>query len=73
MTVAGLQRHLASHDGGADGWTVCMHVEGPEHQEATTSSMVAELPVAGPPIAHVLVGSPCTGTYRSVEVAAPHG
>ena len=44
-----LQAHLASHDGGADGWTVCMHVDGPAHREATTAAMVAELPVARRP------------------------
>ncbi|MEO6318551.1 MAG: hypothetical protein ABIP36_07200 [Acidimicrobiales bacterium] len=73
VTVRSLQRHLASHDGGEDGWTICMHVEGPEHWEATTSSMVAELPVDGPPIAHVLVGSPCAGTYRRIKVEAAPG
>ena len=44
VTVAALQAHLASHAGGDDGWTVCMHVDGPEHREATTAAMVAELP-----------------------------
>ncbi len=69
VTVEALKAHLRSHDGGADGWTVCMHVDLPDHQEVTTSSIVAELPVHGPPIAHVLVGSPCTGTYQRLVVA----
>lgn len=69
ITVELLQAHLRSHEGGADGWTVCMHVDGPEHQEATTSSLVAELPVGGPPVVHLLLGSPCQGTYRRVAVA----
>ena len=63
VTVASLQAHLASHEGGDDGWTVCMHVENPEHQEATTAAMVAELPVAASPIVHHLVGSPCEGSW----------
>ena len=60
-----LQAHLASHEGGADGWTVCMHVDGADHREATTAAMVAELPVGGPPIVHHLVGSPCPGTWET--------
>lgn len=70
VTVAGLQAHLASHEGGADGWTVCMHVDGPGHQEATTAAMVAELPVDGPPIVHHLTGSPCRGTWQTTRVVA---
>ena len=46
--------------GGADGWTVCMHVDGPAHREATTAAMVAELPVDAGPTVHHVVGSPCT-------------
>jgi hypothetical protein len=64
VTVVALQAHLAAHVGGADGWTVCMHVEDPEHQEATTAAMVAQLPATGGPVVHHLVGSPCTGTWR---------
>jgi hypothetical protein len=64
VTVASLQAHLASHEGGADGWTVCMHVDSPEHREATTAAMIAELPAHGGPTVHHLAGSPCTGTWR---------
>ena len=64
ITVAALQAHLASHEGGAGGWTVCMHVEDVDHQEATTAAMVAELPVGGPPVVHHLTGSPCTGVWE---------
>lgn len=73
VTVAALQAHLRSHEGGGDGWTVCMHVDTPDHAEATTSSMVAELPAQGPPVVHLLLGSPCRGTYRrlTVESGAP--
>ncbi len=71
VTVESLQAHLASHDGGDHGWTICMHVDTPEHREATTSSIVAELPEDGPPVAHVLLGSPCRGVYRRVEVTGP--
>lgn len=70
VTVASLQSHLASHAGGDDGWTVCMHVEGDGHREATTSSMVAELSTSGPPVAHVLVGSPCSKSYARLTVRA---
>jgi secernin len=65
VTVASLQAHLASHEGGADGWTVCMHVDGADHREATTAAMVAELPAGSGPIVHHLVGSPCTGTWET--------
>lgn len=73
VTVESLQAHLRSHDGGDGGWTVCMHVEDPDHQEATTSSLVAELPVDAPPTVHLLVGSPCQGTYRRLSVAPGMG
>lgn len=68
VTVDSLTNHLSSHDGGADGWTVCMHVDDPGHAEVTTSSMIAELPVAGPPVVHVVLGSPCAGRYRRITV-----
>lgn len=70
VTVDSLMAHLQSHEGGADGWTVCMHVTEPGREELTTSSMVAELPVGGPPRVHLLLGSPCQGTYRQVTVAS---
>lgn len=65
VTVASLQAHQASHAGGGDGWTVCMHVEGPEHAQATTAALVAELPHGAPPTVHHLVGSPCTGRWAT--------
>ena len=64
VTVAALQAHLASHAGGEDGWTVCMHVDLPDHQEATTAAMVAELPDGGGPTVHHLTGSPCRGRWQ---------
>ena len=60
------KRTCASHVGGNDGWTVCMHVEG---VEATTAAMVAELPVAArpapasPPAHHAPTRS-CVGIGR---------
>jgi hypothetical protein len=72
VTVEVLQAHLRSHEGGAGGWTVCMHVDEPEHREVTTSSIVAELPVGGPPVVHLLLGSPCQGTFRRITVS-PRG
>jgi secernin len=71
ITVAKLQRHLASHDQRDDGWTVCMHVDLEGIAEATTASMVAELPAQGSPIAHVAMGSPCTTPYTTVVVGEP--
>lgn len=70
VTVEALMAHLRSHEGGPDGWTVCMHVTDPDHEERTTSSMVAELPLSGPPVVHLLLGSPCQGTYRQITVAS---
>ena len=68
VTVAGLEAHLASHQGGADGWTVCMHVDGPDHQEATTASMVAELHADRSPVVHHLLGHPCRGRFETLEL-----
>lgn len=73
VTVESLQAHLQSHEGGVDGWTVCMHVDEPDHQQATTSSIVAELPVNAPPVVHLLLGSPCQGSYRRLTVAPVEG
>ncbi len=72
ITRAVLQSHLRSHVGGEDGWTVCMHVDG---IEATTASMVARLPTAGggPPLAWVLLGSPCRSLYVPLVVGQPLG
>ena len=68
-SVSGMKDHLRSHVGGADGWTVCMHAD----TEATTASMVAALPAAGPRIAHVLLGQPCRSIYLPVVVGEPLG
>ena len=73
VTVAALQRHLGSHVGGDDGWTVCMHVEEPGHEEATTAAMVAELPVSGPPVVHVAEGAPCRTPWQRLVVGEPRG
>lgn len=68
VDVAALQAHLRSHDGGDGGWTVCMHVPG---VEVTTASMVAELPVGGPPVVWCGLGSPCTGSFTRLVVGEP--
>jgi hypothetical protein len=68
VTTQALETHLASHVGGADGWTVCMHVEG---VESTTAAMVAELTAGGPPRARFLVGSPCRTPFEDVPVGHP--
>ena len=69
ITVDALCTHLASHEGGADGWTVCMHVD----DEVTAAAMVVELPRSGPPIAHVTTGSPCRSPWHRIPVTPPTG
>jgi len=64
-----VKRHLRSHIGN-DGWTVCMHVK---DVEATTASMVAELPSGPRPRAHLLLGSPCTSVFVPLFVGRPLG
>ncbi|HEY4376215.1 MAG TPA: hypothetical protein VGM93_03620, partial [Acidimicrobiales bacterium] len=72
VTRSGLQAHLRSHEGGAEGWTVCMHV--PE-VESTTASMVASLPRPsdGPPTAWFSLGAPCRSVFVPVVVGRPIG
>jgi secernin len=65
VTVGALFDHLRSHDGNDEGWTICMHVDG---VEATTASMVAELPAAGAPRAWFAQGSPCRTAYDELIV-----
>ena len=69
VTVEALEAHLSSHDGGDDGWTVCMHVDEPGHAEATTAAMVAELLADGSPVVHHVTGWPCQGTWRTTRLA----
>lgn len=64
VTVASLQAHLECHEGGPDGWTVCMHVDQPDVREVTTAAIVAELPAGAAPTVHHLLGAPCTGTWK---------
>jgi hypothetical protein len=64
VTVDRLMSHLRSHVGGEDGYTICMHVP---DVEMTTASMIAELPIDGPPNAWFLTGSPCTNEYRRTD------
>jgi hypothetical protein len=68
VTVEGLKHHLGSHVGGEGGWTVCMHVDDPDHAEATTSSMVAELPRGRAPIVHHALGSPCRAVWTTTRL-----
>lgn len=67
VTVAGLQGHLASHAGGDDGWTVCMHVEG---EEETRAALVAELGGPDGPAVWVAEGSPCRTPFVRHRVGA---
>ena len=60
VAVDGLMDHLRAHVGGEDGYTICMHVP---DVEVTQGSMIAELPLDGPPRAWFLTGSPCTNEY----------
>jgi hypothetical protein len=69
VDVPALRRHLRAHIGN-DGWTVCMHVP---DVEATTASVIAELPVGGRPWAHMLLGSPCASVFVPLPVGRPLG
>jgi Peptidase family C69 len=65
VTVASLQRHLASHDSCAEpGWSVCMHTA----DEVTTASMIAELRRDAAPVVHVAAGPPCSTPWRTIDV-----
>jgi hypothetical protein len=64
-----VKAHLRSHVGN-DGWTVCMHVP---DVEATTASLIAELPSGPRPRAHALLGSPCTSVFVPLFVGRPLG
>lgn len=69
LELDAVKAHLRSHVG-QDGWTVCMHVPG---VEATTASVVAELPAGPRPRAHLLLGSPCTSVFVPLFVGRPLG
>ncbi|MEO5724072.1 MAG: hypothetical protein ABIQ39_08210 [Ilumatobacteraceae bacterium] len=67
VTVDSLAAHLRSHEScGTPGWSVCMHVDG---VEATTASMITELPAGSSPLAWVLVGRPCEQQYEQFVVS----
>lgn len=64
-----LRAHLASHVGGENGWTVCMHaVEDGELVEATTASMVVELAPTGWR-GWFAQGNPCTTQWVDLDSA----
>jgi hypothetical protein len=66
LTPSDLMAHLASHEGGDGGWTVCMHVDG---EERTAAALVAEL---GPePDTWWALGSPCATPWRRLPVGPP--
>lgn len=69
VSVDAMKTHLRSHDGGDEGWTVCMHAG----TEATTAAMVVELPEQGPRVAHVLMGQPCRSIFVPLVVGEPLG
>ena len=50
-----------------------MHVDGPDHREATTAAMVAELPVDAGPTVHHVVGSPCTHDVGGLPLLSGSG
>jgi hypothetical protein len=60
VTREAIEAHLRNHDDGP--WSTCMHVDEPDHDEATTAWVVAELPVCGPPTGWFGLGSPCRST-----------
>ena len=62
VTFESIEAHLRSHDSCAEpGWSVCMHVA---DDEATTASIIAELPIDAPPTAWMLTGSPCQQEHQ---------
>lgn len=64
-----LRMHLASHVGGENGWTVCMHaVEDGKVVEVTTASMVVELAVTGWR-GWFTQTSPCTAEWMEIDSA----
>lgn len=67
-TVERMKAHLRSHEGGDDGWTVCMHAD-----EATTAGMVVALAPDGPRVAHCVLGQPCESIFVPVVVGHPLG
>ncbi len=72
LTAARLREHARSH-AGASGYTVCMHVDeattpDPLHHQATTASMVAELPVDGVATVWFVKGSPCQNEFTTHRV-----
>ena len=70
VDVGSLSAHMASHTGGDNGWTVCMHAEeGGTIVEQTTASMIAELD-ANDPTVWWAQGSPCVTPYESSRFSA---
>jgi secernin len=66
VTIESLAAHLRSHDSCVEpGWSVCMHATDADGAlvEATTASMIAELPAGGTPCALMLTGWPCQQDY----------
>jgi hypothetical protein len=70
VSIGAVRDHLRSHVGGDEGWTVCMHVEG---VEATTASIITELPVGRRAVARLLLGSPCTSVFVPIVIGHPLG
>lgn len=65
IAVADIKNHLASHVGGDNGWTVCMHATvNEELVELTTASMVAELD-RNDSVIHWAQGPPCVTPYET--------
>jgi hypothetical protein len=59
-----LAEHMRSHVG-HDGWSVCMHANGPIPM-VTTASMIAKLQLGRHPRVWVTNGSPCQEVHREV-------
>jgi len=60
VTIDALRAHLGSHEGGDDGWTVCMHVDGVEE---TRAAIVAELGTDEIAV-WTAAGSPCRHPFE---------
>lgn len=80
VTIDVLDRWQRTHDHHPDapGWSVCMHVTEPGHEQRTTAAFIAELPSPGTTVRQparlwVTLGSPCVSVRVPVLVGEALG